>query len=55
MLASVLSKPPRYEPRAYSNELRSQMQIDSLKKLEEISSKKEKMEISGIFGGIHGS
>jgi hypothetical protein len=32
MLASILSKPPRYEPRAYSHELRNQMQESSLKK-----------------------
>lgn len=33
MLASVLIKTPRYEPRAYSNDLRSQMERDSLRKL----------------------
>lgn len=53
MLASVLSKPQRYEPKAYSNELRHQMQDDSLRKLEESNSKKEKVELNNIYGGVH--
>lgn len=43
MLASVLVKPQRYEPRAYSNELRNQMERDSLRKLEEEREKREKV------------
>lgn len=53
MLASVMSKPQRYEPKAYSNELRHQMQDDSLRKLEESNSKKEKIELNNIYGGVH--
>ena len=53
MLASVLVKPQRYEPRAYSNDLRNQMERDSLRRLEEEREKKGKVEIGGIFGGVH--
>lgn len=53
MLASVLSKPQRYEPKAYSNELRNQMQDDSLRKLEETNAKKERIELNNIYGGVH--
>jgi hypothetical protein len=53
MLASVLIKTPRYEPRAYSNDLRNQMERDSLRKLEDEREKHEKVEVGGVIGGVH--
>lgn len=55
MLASILSKPPRYEPKAYSSELRHQMQEDTMRRFEETSAKKEKIELNNIYGGVHGN
>jgi hypothetical protein len=40
MLASILTKPPRYEPRAYSYELRNQMHEDTMRKFEDANAKK---------------
>lgn len=56
MLASILSKPPRYEARAYSHELKNQMKEDNLKRYEELNVSKKKIEINNIFGGVpHGN
>jgi hypothetical protein len=55
MLASILSKPQRYEPRAYIYDLLNQMQEDSVKKLKEKTSKSERIELNNIYGGVNGN
>jgi hypothetical protein len=50
----VFNRAPRFEPRAYSKELKNQMIEDSQKKNEEKTQLKERIEMNNIYGGVHG-
>ena len=52
MFSSMVVKPEMNRSRAYSYELRNQMSEDYRRKLEEEHAKKERVEMSAIYGTV---